>query len=166
MAKFHILHLSDLHISDKLTSTLNALIRDVSNNKELINSNVIIVITGDIINRGNYKYRNTAIDFFDNLKKSFDQKKINIIDVQIVPGNHDKVIDLNQKISSIALLSNEKFPINSKERDSEKSFHLPTLEEIYNILESAFTDYLALCNDILEIFKNQKQTKIKDNKKI
>lgn len=153
MERFHILHLSDLHISDSLTPTLNELIKSVCNNRELINSKVIIVVTGDIINRGNYnEYKDTAVDFFKKIKNEFDKNNINIIDVQMVPGNHDKVIDLNQKISSVAFGSDEQIPVTNEDRNKNNVYHLPTQEEMFQIFESAFSQYLKLCNEILKIF--------------
>ncbi len=154
MAKFHILHLSDLHICDKITPTLQNLIKAVCENKELVDSKLILVITGDIINRGNYTdYENTALDFFKKLKKCFDDNNTNIIDVQIVPGNHDKVIDLNQRISSMAMFANEKMPLCEEERIRNNEYYLPTKEEMFQIFENAFSKYLNLCNEILKIFK-------------
>ena len=95
----YILHLSDLHIRNEnkgngpevfYSTALRRLIEDIS--KQIENKeNVIIVISGDVIDQGNYsKNKPAAIKFFQALRTHTDKK---IRDIIIVPGNHDKCRD-------------------------------------------------------------------------
>ncbi len=148
MAKFFVLHLSDLHICDMITVTLEKLIDSISNNDELKKNNLIIVITGDIINRANYeKYEDTAVDFFELLKKALVKSGIYVSDIIIVPGNHDKKTDASNKLYSIAQQSGFDFT----NRTGVQS-HLPSEEEIFKLQSSGFENYLELCNKIFKIF--------------
>lgn len=91
----YILHLSDLHIRNEnrgnmpgvfYSNALQRLIEDIS--KQIKNKeNVVIVISGDIIDQGKYsKHKPAAIKFFQDLRVATDKK---ICDIIIVPGNHD-----------------------------------------------------------------------------
>ena len=110
---FSILHLSDLHIFAKKSGEysskdLSLLIDDVS--EQLRNSHVthlIVVVSGDIIDRGDYKNNGAAIKFFDDLyKKLATDNDISIVDIQIVPGNHDRELSSVIKMCSIASKQN------------------------------------------------------------
>ena len=90
MNDFTILHLSDLHINQKgerLSLLMENLLIDIKNEMKLVD-NIIIVVTGDLVHRGNYEYKDSVIYFFTKLKESLGKK---IKDIYIVPGNHDKV---------------------------------------------------------------------------
>ncbi len=157
MAKFFILHLSDLHICDSITITLEKLIYSISKNKELHNNELIITITGDIINRADYdKYEETAIEFFKQLKKALDNSKINVHDIIIVPGNHDKKTEASNKLFSIAQQSGVDF----FDKDNTPS-HMPSEEEVVSLQSKAFENHLQLCNKIFEIFKIKQKNKTK-----
>lgn len=86
-----VLHLSDLHISKdgaSFSKLLAAMLSDISKQiKNLANKNLVIVITGDIINAGDERALNNAKKFFDRLKEVTQDK---VIALYIVPGNHDK----------------------------------------------------------------------------
>ncbi len=67
MGAFSILHLSDLHISSKaISGTHKKLLEDI---REQISDSdkVILIITGDIINKGDYKNIDGVINFFQSL---------------------------------------------------------------------------------------------------
>lgn len=86
-----ILHLSDLHITVKngsYSEVLGNLIDDVKEQCSHLKY-IILVITGDIIDKAQYTQENISviIDFFNHLKVALGDK---IIGVQVVPGNHDK----------------------------------------------------------------------------
>lgn len=59
MNDFTILHLSDLHINQKgerLSLLMENLLIDIKNEMKLVD-NIIIVVTGDLVHRGNYEYK-------------------------------------------------------------------------------------------------------------
>lgn len=63
MNDFTILHLSDLHINqegERLSLLMDNLLIDIEQEMELVDD-IIVVVTGDIVHRGNYKYRENAI---------------------------------------------------------------------------------------------------------
>ena len=84
---FHILHLSDLHIFGRvLGDRFDNMFKDIAKNTEQIES-IVIVVTGDIASKGEVAQSKGAIlDFFKKLKLTI---KSRIIDIEIVPGNHD-----------------------------------------------------------------------------
>lgn len=60
MNDFTILHLSDLHFNKKgkqLPDLMVNLLSDIKEQLKYIN-NLIIVVTGDLVHRGNYEYKN------------------------------------------------------------------------------------------------------------
>jgi predicted MPP superfamily phosphohydrolase len=133
MNKFNILHLSDLHISnDFLSQTLLKMISDIEHQTKNL-SDIILVISGDIIDRGNYSGSNNVISFFRKLKNALNTK---VIDIQVVPGNHDKVLKLENKIISEAF-QNE---------------HIQGNQDEWNTQERFFNDFIKLANQIFEIF--------------
>ena len=93
MAEFSIIHLSDLHIEAKtkpLSGTLIGLINDIEQRIQGM-KNIILVITGDIVDRGVYgdlnDPENPVIEFFQRLKDVLGNR---IVDIEICAGNHDK----------------------------------------------------------------------------
>lgn len=85
-----VLHLSDLHIDDtgiKRSLLLKNLLKDIESEMQY-SDNIIIVVTGDLVNRANYKNQNEIIEFFEKLKKILGTR---VKHIYIVPGNHDKV---------------------------------------------------------------------------
>lgn len=98
MAEFSIIHLSDLHIEAKtkpLSGTLSGLINDIEQRTQGM-KNIILVITGDIVDKGGYgdlnDPENPVIEFFQKLKVALKDK---VIDIEICAGNHDK--DMSNK---------------------------------------------------------------------
>ena len=93
MAEFSIIHLSDLHIEAKtkpLSGTLIGLINDIEQRIQGM-KNIILVITGDIVDKGVYgdlnDPENPVIEFFQKLKVVLKNK---VVDIEICAGNHDK----------------------------------------------------------------------------
>ena len=84
-----ILHLSDLHFTGgKKSEVLKNLPKDAKQQLENVNGKkVIVAITGDLLFQGNNAGLKNAKSFFDSLFKEIGEK---IVDVLIVPGNHDK----------------------------------------------------------------------------
>lgn len=90
MNDFTILHLSDLHInqeSERLSLLMENLLNDIKEEMKLVDD-IIIVVTGDLVHKGNYKYKLGVLKFFKELKNVIGEK---VRDIYIVPGNHDKV---------------------------------------------------------------------------
>ena len=89
---FAILHLSDLHIVPHHNNTysivLNRMIDHIVNITKDIDR-LIIVFTGDLVERGNFDNAHTTIiNFWKDLSDKLGDK---VIDVIFTPGNHDKI---------------------------------------------------------------------------
>lgn len=89
--KINILHLSDLHISDKCDSNIQmieeTLISDIKKITETKNINLdAILVTGDIINKGESSAYKKAKKLLEELAQNSAIPKEHII---MVPGNHD-----------------------------------------------------------------------------
>lgn len=86
-----ILHLSDLHIDSggHIYSRLHsALLNDIKAQMRFVpDDRLVIVVTGDIINKGDQKAISNAKKFFTKLKEITESK---VKAIYIVPGNHDK----------------------------------------------------------------------------
>lgn len=100
-----ILHLSDLHISSE-DDFLVANCEIISNGiRYYINecNRCVIVITGDIVDKGQIKSYEIAKKFCDSLSKQLSREKDISIDFVIVPGNHDIDFSLPQKLRNMAI---------------------------------------------------------------
>ena len=76
MNDFTILHLSDLHFNKKgkqLPDLMVNLLSDIKEQLKYIN-NLIIVVTGDLVHRGNYEYKNSVLTFFEKLSEIVGNK--------------------------------------------------------------------------------------------
>lgn len=85
-----MLHLSDLHVDDtgiKKSLLLDNLLEDIKSEMRY-SDNIVIAVTGDLVNRANYKNEKEIIDFFLQVKQILGAK---VKHIYIVPGNHDKV---------------------------------------------------------------------------
>lgn len=82
-----ILHLSDLHITGFiLAEKYYTLLDDITKQAQALKE-IVLVVSGDIVNQGEVEdSRSAVLQFFTYLKESIGNK---IIDVEIVPGNHD-----------------------------------------------------------------------------
>lgn len=134
MNDFTILHLSDLHI-DKQDGQLKVLfkylIEDIKKELSDIN-NIIIVVTGDIIDKGNYKARDSVIKFFE-LLHNIQGKRCKKI--YIVPGNHDKERSIIDDNIIVGEKNTEEFYVNQ-----------------WKHIILGFEKYTFLCRDIYKIF--------------
>ena len=139
-----ILHLSDLHITWDVAvqgypHPHKNLIADIEKQNKYLSEPIIIVVTGDIINQGNYSdYTLRAVlKFFKDLKDVLQSKVKNVI---IVPGNHEKEkIDIQNTFSKLYL---------SQSVPMEESF-----EELLDLNNRYYKKYLTLANKIYNIFK-------------
>ena len=121
---FYILHLSDLHIrteqgngasNDFYSFALTRLLCDIEEQAK-DRDNIIVVISGDIIDQGKYeKHQRAALKFFADMYKKIGKK---IADIIIVPGNHDKC---RSKINSLISMSHsrEGLDLNSETAELE-----------------------------------------------
>ncbi len=137
---FFVLHLSDLHIQKATNrkpyyqASLKKLLNDIEKQTKDI-QNIIIVVSGDIIDIGNYDDASVAVVcFFEDLYKKIQCKTRDII---IVPGNHDKK---REPIDTLVSQSHSDFGIKI-DSDVEWEFHL-----------NAYKDFLELTNQIYRIF--------------
>ena len=151
MNDFTILHLSDLHINQKgerLSILMEKLLIDIKQEMKLVD-NIIVVVTGDIVHKGNYNYKENAIAFFKELKKVLKEK---VKDIYIVPGNHDKVRNsIDSKIIQEYKL----------EGDVADKFY----KDYWKYIMVSFADYQDMVKKIYEIFvdKTKVKKKVKAN---
>lgn len=85
-----ILHLSDLHINSgaNYSNLLKRLLKDIKEQFENTSiEKIVVVVTGDIINKGDKEAICNAKHFFADLNKIIAEK---VVACYIVPGNHDK----------------------------------------------------------------------------
>lgn len=96
MNDLSILHLSDLHIDGEkegYSRVLCELLNDVQDQViHIADQSLVVVVTGDVINRGtrksdNRKAYDNAINFFTDLHGRIQDK---VVAIYFVPGNHDK----------------------------------------------------------------------------
>lgn len=141
MNDFTILHLSDLHLDKpgkKLSILMQNLIDDIVSEMKVA-ENIILVVTGDILHQAKYECRENAIAFFEKLKESLQAKKIEIIDVFIVPGNHDKIRNV---------MDSEILEFYDFEPDE---FY----KKYWQYLRMDFDEYRLLSQDIYKIFLDE-----------
>ena len=87
-----ILHLSDLHFDTAGAcpqKLYNSLLEDID--KQIaFSKNIVLVLTGDIVNKADYKCESLVLGFFTKLKAIFDNHDKVVYRIYSVPGNHDK----------------------------------------------------------------------------
>lgn len=87
---FAIIHLSDLHIvthNDDYSTSLHKMIDHIFDATQKIQK-IIIVFTGDLVERGDFlNSESTICKFFTDLHEKLNSK---VIDIIFTPGNHDK----------------------------------------------------------------------------
>lgn len=135
---FAILHLSDLHIvshnDNDYSTALHKMIDHIYVVTEKINK-LIIVVTGDLVEKGLFNKNDITIKkFFEDLKNKLNKKTIDII---FTPGNHDKVRRILSLPNNEKITNDEGFWKNFKDND-------------WSYFETQFTDYLALTKHIRE----------------
>lgn len=137
---FYVLHISDLHIQKAsrtkpyYQNALKELIDDICLQTKDV-QNIVVVVSGDILDRGDYaNAASAALCFFEDLHGKIQQKTKDII---IVPGNHDKERD---PIDTLVSKAHAEDGIDDKS-EAEWNFHL-----------KAYKKYLELTNKIYKIF--------------
>ncbi|HJF39928.1 MAG TPA: metallophosphoesterase [[Clostridium] spiroforme] len=140
MNDFTILHLSDLHIDreGKKLSILNEnLLQDIQR-EMAVSENIIVVVTGDILNKAEYKYTDNVIAFFEKLYGTLGDK---IKGLYIVPGNHDKIRNIMDE-SMVA-----KYDMLKRENKKQEFY-----QQYWKHLKMAFYEHIELLKDIYNIF--------------
>ena len=132
---FNILHLSDLHIS-KRNDTLQRILDDIKEQIEDIHD-IVIVVTGDIVDKGIYDSITKAnvLNFFENLYKILGEKFKGCF---IVPGNHDKSQTISSNMLTNCLCQSKEAIVFSRE------------DWNYQLL--AYKNFLDLEDEIYRIF--------------
>lgn len=140
LSDFVILHLSDLHIVSHKGDYSTALHKMIDHICGVTNDykKIIIVVTGDIVEKGEFeKSAKTIKNFFEDIKNKLGEK---IVDLVFTPGNHDKKRGVLNLPDSDKILE-EKFWNDFKEND-------------WQYFENQFEEYLKTTKAIREdIFK-------------
>ena len=134
MNDFTILHLSDLHMEQvrKKNVLMENLLKDIADEMKFCDD-ILIVVTGDIVNKANYAGKDEILSFFCKLKEILKDKVRNIY---IVPGNHDK------KRSGIDSMILSMYDVDEKKRQDEE----------WKYIKVAFDEYIQLIREIYSIF--------------
>ena len=133
-----ILHLSDLHFDNTGAQPFklyDALLKDVEGQLKY-SKNVIVVVTGDIINQANYKCKNFAVYFFKKLKSVVDSLNIDIKGIYFVPGNHDK--ERSRATNTLSRITS--------------TFDKEYFEDFGAFFKNSFKKYVMLTKEIFHIF--------------
>ena len=162
MNDLFILHLSDLHIDEKATKLHKDLLNDIKTRVSFIpDGRLVVVITGDTINKGNPKAYENAHTILQKLKDILNKK---LKSIYIVPGNHDKyrtpsnafvVPTYRQLIYS----DDSKYPCDNKQIDI---FSQRFIDDIWPIHEDSYTKsrYIDLVKSIYEDSPNMQEIEI------
>lgn len=141
-----ILHLSDLHIKwngdkNRYPRLHGRMLEDIKQQSQYYTSDVVIVVTGDLVDQGNYSDESQAaiISFFTKLRDILNEK---IIDIFIIPGNHDKNLSCLQKQISF-LIKGSKFPMNN------------TYEDLLSKNVDGFRQFQILATQIYSLFGDE-----------
>ena len=133
-----------MHICSKtLSQTNKKLIADIAEQCQK-SENIILAVTGDIVNKGEYgKYHEGVIAFFTELKKVL-QRKVKY--TYIVPGNHDKCLTQSSKLFA----------------ELVQEGNLEIDDNIWQLQEEGYKEYLNVATEIKQIFgKKRTQKKAK-----
>ena len=133
-----ILHLSDLHFDTAGAcpqKLYNSLLEDID--KQIaFSKNIVLVLTGDIVNKADYKCESLVLGFFTKLKAIFDHHDKVVYRIYSVPGNHDKARTYQ---SGYLVQSADEYS-----SDYEKSF--------WTYHKKSFSNYDKLIDKINKIF--------------
>ncbi len=140
---FAILHLSDLHIVSHKNNNYSTALHKMIDHIFLISKDIdkiIIVVTGDLVEKGEFKKNEETIKrFFMDLKNKLGEK---IVDIIFSPGNHDK------KRGILTLSDSNKV--------NEEDFWSKFKENDWEYFEKQFEDYAQITRDIREEIFNLK----------
>lgn len=146
-----ILHLSDLHIGGEgksISKPLNSLLADIKTQVQSIpDKKLVIAVTGDTINIGDYRALESAKTFFRKLKDIVGNR---VCALYIVPGNHDKTRTPENEflVTACRKLSDEQ--LSKKEIDKKDHFDQTFEKTVWPILYDTYrkSGYIDLINYI------------------
>lgn len=133
-----ILHLSDLHfdISGAQPFKLyEALLSDIGTELKY-SQNLVIVVTGDLVNRANYVSKELVLTFFKELKRLVTEQEKQICGICFVPGNHDKV-----RTYPTGIISSTHTELNNEYYKNFKKY-----------FKNAYKKYHKLVKEVLALF--------------
>ena len=86
-----LIHLSDIHIDNQDDLVLQRVDRIKSACISALpkSGTVLIIVSGDIANKGKVEQYSIAKEFFDNIKNSIEKETKSIVVFAFAPGNHD-----------------------------------------------------------------------------
>lgn len=145
MDDFTILHLSDLHVDEskgRPNILLDNLLHDIKS-EMIYSKNILIVVTGDLINQAKYENKQRVIIFFQSLKDILGDK---IKQIYIVPGNHDKV---RSEMDSMVLY-------NYTSQTGTK----PDSKDEWKYVRVSFEEHLELVKEIYAIFYDKPEERV------
>lgn len=137
-----ILHLSDLHIAwsapEGYSKILKNLICDIKNQYEFLKWPIVVVVTGDIVDKGDFSEntKKAVLSFFTDLKNILKEK---VLDIFLVAGNHDKKQSEIQKFF-MQEYAKQRTPMESK------------FEELLNLSYQYYSDFSMLVEEIYKIY--------------
>ena len=133
-----ILHLSDLHFDDVGAQPFKLYERLLFDIEEQLRytKNVVIVVTGDLVEKAQYSCKVLVLEFFEKLRDMIYNQKIKIQSVLIVPGNHDK-----HRSYKVSLLPDNLTDLNDE-----------FFKAYSSVIADSYKDYIYLRNEILNIF--------------
>lgn len=104
--KLYVLHIGDMHISENCQLEENITqIASIVKSKTTDISNVLILITGDIANRGSKDEYNISENIIDKLISRITNNSKLRVDLFMVPGNHDCDLSEDQTVREILIES-------------------------------------------------------------
>ncbi|MCC8152562.1 MAG: metallophosphoesterase [Lachnospiraceae bacterium] len=129
-----ILHISDLHMHRKnLTAVFRGFLQKIESEQSKW-KHVIVVVTGDLVQKRNYSMKEAVIDFFQKLHQALGDK---VCGIHIVPGNHDAIYDYEG--SSIS----DEMKLNFGNDKSEIEAYFSG-----DVIRQVFEEYINLRNEI------------------
>ena len=100
-----VIHLSDIHIENKNDEILKRLdkIKDACISVLPHNSTVLIIVSGDIANKGKAEQYVIAKQFFDELKSYIENNNNSKVILVFTPGNHDCDFELDSSVRKVLI---------------------------------------------------------------
>lgn len=118
------------------------LLKDIEQEMKF-SENILVVVTGDIVNQAQYQNRDNVLEFFTKLKGILKER---VKHIYIVPGNHDRRRNvLDQQIL------NKEFG-NASESDKSMYEEPDFYPELWKYIRMSFDEHAELVKEIYEIY--------------